>query len=416
MRRGMSGQVHQDGKGEITVVKKVITGNYSLAYGCKLCRAEVVAAYPITPQTTVVEKLADFVANNEFDTQYVKVESEHSAMAACISASLTGARTFTATSAHGLTLMHEVLIWASGSRTPVVMGNINRAMAPPWSVWADHLDSVAQRDTGWMQIYAETNQEVLDSIIQAYKISENNDVLLPSMIMEDAFFLSHTTEAVDIPEQADVDAFLPPYDPPEKLDVDDPKGFCSLVMPDWYMEFRYLMYEAWNKARKVIYDVVEEFEQKFGRNHGALLDNYRCDGADVVLIAAGTAAATAREVVDEYREQGKKVGLARMRFFRPFPADELRSLAKEVDSIGVLDRSFTFAHGGAFYTEVAGALYNSPSKPLLKNYIAGLGGRDITPATLSGLYDELLQMKENGPGQEIEWVDLKDGAPQGEVP
>ncbi|TET90799.1 MAG: pyruvate ferredoxin oxidoreductase [Methanomassiliicoccales archaeon] len=392
--------------------KVVITGNYSLAYGAKLCRAEVVAAYPITPQTTVVEKIAEFVANDEMDTQYVKVESEHTAMAACISASLTGARTFTATSAHGLTLMHEVLIWASGSRTPIIMGNINRAMAPPWSVWADHLDSVAQRDTGWMQIYAETNQEVLDSIIQAYKLCENNDVLLPCMIMEDAFFLSHTSEAVDLPEQSEVDAFLPPFDPPEKLDVDDPKGFCSLVMPDWYMEFRYLMHEAWNRARKIIYDVVEDFEKKFGRNHGALLDIYRCDDADAVLMAAGTAAATCREVVDDLRSKGKKVGLARIRFFRPFPTDELRSLAKEVDSIGVLDRSFTFGHGGAFYSEVAGALYNSPTKPALKNYIAGLGGRDITPVTLERLFEDVLNLPENGTEQEIEWVDLKDTPPK----
>ncbi|MFQ6061495.1 MAG: pyruvate ferredoxin oxidoreductase, partial [Thermoplasmata archaeon] len=340
--------------------KKVITGHYSLAYGAKLCRAEVIAAYPITPQTTVVEKIAEFVANGEMDTQYIKVESEHTAMAALISASLTGARTFTATSAHGLTLMHEVLIWASGARTPIVMGNINRAMAPPWSVWADHLDSVAQRDTGWMQIYAETNQEVLDSIIQAYKICENVDILLPCMIMEDAFYLSHTTEPVDLPEQSEVDAFLPPFEPPDKLDVDDPKGFCSLVMPDWYMEFRYLIHEAWNRARKVIYDVMEEYKKRFGRDHGALLDRYRCDNADAVLIVAGTAAATCREVVDKLRSEGKKVGLARMRFFRPFPTEEMRALAREVGAIGVVDRSFTFAHGGAFFSEVAGSLYNCP--------------------------------------------------------
>lgn len=405
----------RDGKGEIVMPKMVITGNYSLAYGAKLARAEVVAAYPITPQTTVVEKIARFVANGEMDTQYVKVESEHTAMAALISAALTGARTFTATSAHGLTLMHEVLIWASGSRVPIVMGNINRAMAPPWSVWADHLDSVAQRDTGWMQIYAETNQEVLDSVIQAYKICENNDILLPCMIMEDAFFLSHTTEPVDLPEQSEVDAFLPPFDPPEKLDVDDPKGFCSLVMPDWYMEFRYLMYEAWNKGKKVIYDVVDEFEKKFGRNHGALLDTYKCDDADAVLVVAGTAAATTREAVDELRSEGKKVGLARIRFFRPFPTDEIRVLAKEVGSIGVMDRSFTFAHGGAFYSEVAGALYNTPHKPALKNYIAGLGGRDITTGTLKRLYEDILRFPEDGPGKEIEWVDLKDEPPSGEV-
>jgi 2-oxoisovalerate ferredoxin oxidoreductase alpha subunit len=393
------------------VVKKVITGNYASSYGAKLARAQVVAAYPITPQTSVVEKIAEFVASGEMDAQYVKVESEHSAMAACITASQTGARTFTATSAHGLTLMHEMLIWASGARTPVVMTNVNRAMAPPWSVWADHLDSVAQRDTGWLQYYCESNQEVLDSIILAYKVSESRDVLLPAFLTLDAFYLSHTYETVDIPDQKEVDEFLPSFDPPYKFDVEDPHLFGSLSFPhQFYMEWRYQIAQSMEKAREKILEVEKEFEKTFGRSHGGLLDLYRCEGADVVLIAAGTMASTIREVVDWYRDKGEKVGLARLRVFRPFPVKEVRELAKKVKVIGVLDRSYSFGYGGAFFAETGGALYNVPDKPLIKNYVVGIGGRDVTPDTVSGILDNALSLKDKGElDKEIEWIELKEG-------
>ncbi len=392
------------------MVKKVITGNYASSYGAKLARAQVIAAYPITPQTTVVEKIAEFVASGEMDTQYIKVESEHSAMAACITASQTGARTFTATSAHGLTLMHEMLIWASGARTPVVMTNVNRAMAPPWSVWADHLDSVAQRDTGWIQYYCETNQEVLDTIITAYKVGESRDILLPSFLTLDAFYLSHTYETVDIPDQEAVDKFLPSFDPPYKLDVNDPHLFGSLSFPhQFYMEWRYQIAMAMEKAREKILEIDKAFEETFGRSHGGLLDLYRCDDAEVVLIAAGTMASTIRAVVDQYRENGEKIGLARLRVFRPFPAKEVRELAEKVEVIGVLDRSYSFGHGGAFYAETGGALYNCPDKPILKNYVVGIGGRDVTPKTVEGIIDNALKIKEKGLDKEIEWIELKEG-------
>ncbi len=393
------------------MVKKVITGNYASSYGAKLARTQVIAAYPITPQTSVVEKIADFVASGEMDTQYIKVESEHSAMAACITASQTGARTFTATSAHGLTLMHEMLIWASGARTPVVMTNVNRAMAPPWSVWADHLDSVAQRDTGWIQYYCESNQEVLDSIIMAYKVGESRDVLLPSLLNLDAFYLSHTYETVDIPDQEEVDKFLPSFDPPYKFDVEDPHLFGSLSFPhQYYMEWRYQISLSMEKARGKLLEVEAEFEKVFGRSHGGLLDLYRCEDAEVVLIAAGTMASTIREIIDRYRDRGEKVGLARLRVFRPFPVKEVRELAKKVDVIGVLDRSYSFGYGGAFFAETGGALYNSPDKPILKNYVVGIGGRDVTPATVSGILDNALSLKEKGElDKEIEWIELKEG-------
>ncbi|MFQ6107131.1 MAG: transketolase C-terminal domain-containing protein [Thermoplasmata archaeon] len=384
--------------------REVMTGNSAQAYGAKLARAEVIAAYPITPQTTVVEKIADLVASGEMKAQYIKVESEHSAMAACIAASATGARAYTATSAHGLALMHEMLIWAAGSRLPIVMGNINRAMAPPWSVWSDYQDSIAQRDTGWMQFYCQNNQEVLDTVIQAYKVAENHEILLPAMIMEDAFYLSHTFEPVDVPAQKDVDGFLPPYEPPVKLDVDNPVGLGSLVPPDQYMEFRFKIAKAMEAARTVIADVHEEWKRKFGRSHGALIERYRMDGADAAIIAAGTIASTARVAVDNMRDRGHKVGLTRLRVFRPFPYEEVRQLAKEVDSIGVLDRSYTFGHGAAFYAETASALYRAPERPLVRNYVIGIGGRDVPPKDLEQILERVLKKEDGG---EVEWWGLR---------
>ncbi|MFQ6127777.1 MAG: transketolase C-terminal domain-containing protein [Thermoplasmata archaeon] len=383
---------------------EVMTGNSAQAYGAKLARAEVVAAYPITPQTTLVEKIADLVASGEMKSQYIKVESEHSAMAACIAASATGARAYTATSAHGLALMHEMLIWAAGSRLPIVMGNINRAMAPPWSVWSDYQDSIAQRDTGWMQFYCQNNQEVLDTVIQAYKVAENHDILLPAMIMEDAFYLSHTFEPVDVPPQEDVDTFLPSYNPPVKLDVDDPVGMCALVPPDHYMEFRFKVAKAMEASRDVIREVDEEWNKKFGRSHGGLVERYRMDDADAAIVAAGTISSTARVAVDKMRDEGKKVGLARLRVFRPFPHEEMRQLAKEVDSIGVLDRSYTFGHGAAFYAETASALYRTPERPLVKNYVVGIGGRDVPPKDLEEILEKVLNKED---GAEVEWWGLR---------
>ena len=234
-------------------MRTTMTGNEACAWGALLANVDVVAAYPITPQTSIVEKIADFVSKGEMKSQFIKVESEHSAMAACIAASNTGTRTFTATSSHGLALMHELLMWAAGARLPIVMGNVNRSMGPPWSVWADHQDTMAQRDTGWMKFYCESNQEVLDTILMAYKTVENHDILIPAMIIEDAFILSHTSEAVDIPDQELVNKYLPAFNPAFKLDVDDPKGFGSLAMPDDYMEFRYNI----GRAMEVLYIILK---------------------------------------------------------------------------------------------------------------------------------------------------------------
>ncbi|MDO9537994.1 MAG: pyruvate ferredoxin oxidoreductase [Thermoplasmata archaeon] len=387
-------------------MKMVMTGNYASAYGAKVCRAEVISAYPITPQTSVVEKIASLVSSGEMKAQFVNVESEHSAMAALISASMTGARTYTATSSHGLLLMHELLIWAAGARTPIVMSNICRANGPPWSVWADHHDAMAQRDTGWMQVFCEGNQEVLDSIIMSYKLAERPDIRLPSMINEDAFILSHTVEPVDVPDMELVDEFLPSYNPRFKLDVDEPYGFGSLVMPDMYMEFRYKINEAMEAARQGWRDVEKDFEKTFGRNHGGLVEFYNCEDADAVLLIMGSVASTAKDVVDKLCSEGKKVGMARLRVYRPFPVEEIRKLAGMTNIIGICDHSYTFGHWGPMAQEVRGALYGIADQPVMKNYIIGLGGKDMTPEILEKIFLKTLALKD-GADQEIEWIGVK---------
>ncbi len=387
-------------------MRKVMTGNYASAWGAKLARAEVIAAYPITPQTSIVEKLADWVSTGEMKANFIPVESEHSAMAACIAAEAAGARTYTATSSHGLTLMHEVLMWASGARLPIVMTNVSRAMAPPWSVWVDHMDSIAQRDTGWMEFFCQSNQEVLDTIIMAYKVCESKGIMLPAMVIEDAFILSHTSEPVDIPDPAIVDDFLPGYAPELKLEVGRPMGFGSLVRPDQYMEFRYKAMLGMKDAHDRFLRVEQEFKQVFGREHGGLLERYRCDDAEVVLVAAGSVAATAKDVVDGLRAKGFPVGLARIRAFRPFPHEEFKSLGAKVAGLGVLDRSYTFGAAGAMYTEVKASVYSSAKRPVMKNYIAGLGGRDITPRILERIFEDLMLVTKRPEENEVEWVDV----------
>ncbi len=390
------------------MVKKVITGNSAAAYGVKLARVQVVSAYPITPQTTVVEKLAEFVANGELDAKFVNVESEHSALAALISASLGGARTFTATSSHGLTLMHEMLHWAAGARTPVVMVNVNRAMGPPWNIWAEMTDSISQRDTGWIQFYGESNQEVLDTMIQLYKICEDRDVMLPGMVCEDAFYLSHTVLPVDIPSQEDVDRFLPSFVPAYKLDFDNPVSVGSLSMPhQWYMELRFKIAESMENAKKKIVEVDREFGKVFGRTYGGLVEPYLAEDADLLLICAGTMASTAKDVVDELRKDGIMAGLIRLRVFRPFPNEEIVKLTKNASVIGVADRAISFGNQGPFFTEVKGAIYGKNNVKKLKNYIVGIGGRDITTTTIKNIFRNMAYIKEHGVDEEVTWVELK---------
>lgn len=379
-------------------MKKVITGNHAVSYGVKVSRAEVIAAYPITPQTQVVELLSEFCASGELKAKFIKVESEHSAMAACIGASIAGARAFTATSAQGLALMHELLHWAAGGRLPIVMADINRAMAPGWSVWTDQNDSLSQRDTGWMQIYCESNQEVLDSVIQGYKIAEK--ISIPLMLVLDAFVLSHTSEPVDIPEQSKVDAYLPPYSPGIKIDINNPRAFGGLLSPDYYFEMRYLLQKDMERAVNIAKEADEEFYEIFGRKYG-VVEPYKCDDAKIIIVVSSTVTGTARTVIDEMREKGKKVGLLKIRFFRPFPFDDVKSVLLNAEKVAVIDRNISYGSGGIFFQEVKSALYNEKKRPPIFGFITGLGGRDVTPEIIREIIE--YTEKNERPEENILW-------------
>ncbi|OGL41442.1 MAG: pyruvate ferredoxin oxidoreductase [Candidatus Schekmanbacteria bacterium RIFCSPHIGHO2_02_FULL_38_11] len=361
------------------MVKKLIMGNHAVSFGVMLSRVDVIAAYPITPQTQVVELLSEMCADKKINTRFLKVESEHSAMASCIGASTAGARTFTATSSQGLLLMHELLHWAAGARLPIVMANVNRALGPAWNIWTEETDSLAQRDTGWIQMYCESNQEILDTVFQAYKIAEKT--LLPLMLAYDGFYLSHTLEPVDIPDQKTVDSFLPGYEPQIKVDVDNPNAFGSIAYPEHYMEMRYLIKKAMDGVRDVAVKVNDEFRDIFKRGYG-IIEKYKTEDARVLLITTGTAASTTRIVIDNLRKRGNKIGMIRIKMFRPFPSQEIRDAVRGYDKIAVIDRNMSFGVGGIFAQEIRAALSGYSNMPVVFEFIAGLGGRDITPNTI----------------------------------
>jgi pyruvate/2-oxoacid:ferredoxin oxidoreductase alpha subunit len=367
-------------------VKKVIIGNHAVSWGAQLARVEVISAYPITPQTQIVEKLSEMCADGSLAARFIKVESEHSAMAACIGASAAGARTFTATSSHGLAYMHEMLHWAAGGRHPVVMAEVNRALGPGWNIWTDQNDSLSQRDTGWVQLYCETNQEVLDTTVQSFKIAEALD--LPVMLVLDAFYLSHTAEPVDIPDQEMVDRFLPPREARFKLDVNDPHAFGALVRPDSYMEMRWLQQQAMREVPDVFDKVEADWMRMFGRHYGAV-ESYRAEDAELLLVTSGTVTSTARFVVDRRREAGEAIGLVKVKMFRPFPTGPLREALAGVERVAVLDRNISPGHSGIFAEETRAALYDLPpeDRPEIYGYIIGLGGRDVTPSVIDEVID-----------------------------
>jgi pyruvate/2-oxoacid:ferredoxin oxidoreductase alpha subunit len=383
-------------------MKKVMMGNHALSYGAMLSRAQVIAAYPITPQTQVVELLSEMCADGSLDARFIKVESEHSAMAACIGSSVAGARSFTATSAQGLALMHELLHWASGGRHPIVMGNINRSMAPGWSIWTDQNDSLSQRDTGWMQFYCSSNQEVVDTVIQAFKVAEA--LMIPAMVVLDAFALSHTYEVVDVPDKALVDKMLPPFKPAIKLTPADPRAFGGLTGSEHYMELRYKLQKDMEKAPALIEETSREFEKLFGRRLD-LVDPYLCDDAEFVFVTSGTAGFTARVAVDELRASGVKAGNLRIKVFRPFPYDRVRAILGKARKAAVVDRNCSYGAGGIFYQEVKSALYGRPGMPPVFGYIAGLGGRDIMVDSFKDIAADA--MSKAAAAEEIVWIGVK---------
>ncbi len=358
-------------------MKQVLMGDHAVSHAVRLCRAQVISAYPITPQTFIVEEISEMCADGRLDARFVMVESEHSAMACVIGASAAGSRAFTATSSHGLALMHEVLHWAAGARLPIVMANVNRTLGPPWNILCDHSDSMAQRDTGWIQFYVETNQEALDTIIQGFRIAEQ--VLLPVMVNLDGFFLSHTTEVVDVPEEGAVDTFLPPYQAEYKLDVEDPITMGAMCLDIKFMALRYGQQDAMDEALRIAAVVDDEYGKNFGRSYG-LTETYRTEDAEIILVTSGTITGTTRVVIDRLRDEGQAVGLLRIRLLRPFPYHEIRDALQHAERIAVIDRSVSLGLGGGLASEIRAALYGIDGRhPPIFGFVAGLGGKDVVP-------------------------------------
>ncbi len=372
-------------------MRSFITGNDAVAEAVRLCRAQFVAAYPITPQTPIYEKLSSWEANGELGGVMMRTESEHSAMAACLSASLTGVRTFTATSSQGLALMHEMLHMASGCRTPVVMVCVNRTLAVPWAFWSDQTDSLSQRDTGWMQIYCEDNQESLDSVIQAFRLAET--MLLPCMVVTEANFISHFMEPVDVPSQEEVDAFVPPVSIPRRFDVDNPGYVAAVVSQAQYRDYRRLTQEAMEASLSVIEDIDNEFRASFGRGYG-LIDSVQVEDAEIVLVTTATITSTARLVIGQLRDKGYRVGLLKIRVFRPFPTLQLRRILDRVPRIAVIERNISLGREGIFCSELKAALANSPQQHIIQGYLAGIGGTDVTPDIIEQVVLNALEIKE----------------------
>jgi len=384
-------------------MRKVLEGNHAISYGVMAADVDVVAAYPITPQTQIVERLSELCATGELDAKFIKVESEHSAMAAVIGSAAAGVRSFTATSSQGLLLMHEMLHWAVGARLPIVVANVNRAVGPPWNIWTDQNDSLSQRDTGMLQIYCESNQEVFDTTLHAYYIAEK--INLPVMLVLDAFFLSHTSEIVDVFDADEASKYLSKYNPTEFLDTKNPRAYGNLGTPEYYFEMRHMIDKSMRSALEVGREADEEFEKLWGRRYG-LVEEYRTDGADTILVTSGTITSTSRAVIDERRDAGEKIGLLKMRFFRPFPAEEVRRVLGKAKKIAVIDRNIGFSIGGIFAQEIRAALWGTGITMPLFSFIAGIGGRDVTPGVINEIVD--ITNASEQPEQEVYWIGVKD--------
>ena len=386
------------------MTKVMIRGNESIAYAFKLARVQVIPAYPITPSTLVPEKVSELFATGKMKVEFIPVESEHSAISAAIGASARGVRVGTATASQGLALMHEVLFIASGMRLPIVMGIGNRALSAPINIWCDHQDMMSQRDTGWLQFYAESNQEGLDLGVMAYKIVEDKRVLLPAMIGIDAFVLTHTVEPVDMPAQEDVDEFLGEFKPNYiTLNPNNPATLGSFGFPEHFMDFKYGQWLAMEGAKKVIDEVFNKFEKKFGRKYSKVSGEY-LDDAEIVLVTMGSMTGTVREFVKKKRKEGKKIGLLKLTVFRPFPKEEIREMLKNAKIVAVMERNISFGFGGAVYGEISSSLSNNNAKIL--DFIVGLGGRDITFNSL----EDVLRTAERAKSEkvdEVNWIDVK---------
>jgi pyruvate ferredoxin oxidoreductase alpha subunit len=390
---------------------RVITGNAVGAYGAMLCRPEVVAAYPITPQSEIAEQLAQFKANGILDAEYVEVEGENSAMNVVLAASIAGARTFTATSSYGLVFMYDALQETSGFRAPVVMVNANRETPGIHAVSSGQQDMISARDTGWVQIIVENDQEILDQIIMAYRLAEDKDILLPVMVNYDGFYLSYLAEAVQIPNIADVDEFLAPLKkqpPRQRLVPGVPIGCGTHGIEMGYVEARYKHCQALERVKNKVDEIDRAFGDYFGRYYGGQVEEYRTDDADIIIVASGSAAGTVRTVIDTKREQGIKVGLVKLRLFRPFPAERLAGVLKGRKAIGVIDRSVCFGWKyGPICTELKTLTADIGLMPVL-SYIDGLANLDITVPHIERVVDEVGAAAKGKPYQDVTWIPMEE--------
>lgn len=380
-----------------------LNGNEAIAYGVKLSRPHVIAAYPITPQTKAVEKLSSFVQNGEMDCKYMHVESEHSAMACSIGSSSVGARTFTATSSQGLLYMSECLPYASGARLPIVMMNANRSIATPWNIYGDQMDSMHVLNSGWVQLYVEDAQEALDMVIQSFKLAENHEILTPVMINIDGFVLTHTYEKVEIPPQDRVDSFLPQIKAaPHLMSDTDKMSMCISASNQHYMEFKVKQHRDMFKVFDEQERIDADFETHFGRSYGGAVSGYRHEDADALLITTGSITGTVRVVVDKLRAEGKKVGVLKLRILRPFPVEKIVSEICSAKAVGVLDKNISFGYEGTVFTNVNSALQQKGISLRTSNFIGGLGGKDITKENIEQMYDSLL----SGSGETVQYSNM----------
>ena len=374
---------------------EITEGSHAVAEAVRLCRPQVISAYPITPQTHIVETLAEMVANCQLDADYITVENELSALSACVGASAAGSRVYSATTSQGLALMFEVCFNAAGMRLPIVMTIANRAMGAPLSIWNDQQDSISLRDSGWLQFYAEDNQEATDLHFLAYRVAEDHSILLPALVCFDGFILSHTYEAVDMLTQEQVDTYLPKFTPYQRLDAADPISFGMFATPDYYQEFRYEIDNAAKRAKEVIRKAGKEFGTMFGRDYSAMVEGYQLEDAETAIVAMGSICGTIKDSIDEMRAEGKKVGLLKIRVFRPFPSEDIAKALSQVKRVAVLDKNISLGAKGAVALEVKDALYGS-SIPV-RDYILGLGGRDVRKKDIAAI----VAMVEKGQGDQF---------------
>lgn len=384
-------------------MRDFLEGSLAVAEIIKLCKPGVISAYPITPQTHIVEELAQFVANGELNSEFINVESEHSAASAVLGAVAAGVRAYTATSSQGLFYMGEVLFNIAGLRLPVILTCANRAISAPINIWNDHQDSVSLRDSGWIQFYVEDNQEVVDYHLIAYRLGEDKSVMLPVMVNMDGFILTHGIETVDMPAQEQVNKFLPAYKPLYKLDPDNPITMGPLVDPEYYMETRYAIDQTHKDVLKLIPKLTAEFKGVFGRSYNGLIEEYRIKDAERVIIALGSVCGTIKEVVDGLRAKGKKVGLLKITTYRPFPIQEIYEALKNVPKVGVLDKALSLGSYAPLAGEIKAVFFGKKKKPqVISSFVAGLGGRDITKDSIKEIF-RLLTTKERA----CEFIDLK---------